>query len=334
MDQPHATFEAICESYALEWSGAARRISERVWHLPTGGDDSSGVAVKRYAHDQHMRALKETTVLAHLGTHHDARFRVQRLQRTREGETMWTGAGAYAMLTRWESGQSRTYDTFTPAEWHALGASLAALHLSLDGLTLPAPDTLRARLVAIDADDMRRSLVDALDRTSPQHDGATLRTFVDASLRLLDTHYPGSLDAFPADDPQHPIHNDYNQFNYLFDGTLPPVILDWEASIGAPREFEVVRCLNHLPLEAPGLAAVFVRGYLQVRALHPQRIAWAVDAACLQHALKRWIVQGWLNEPARFDAHLRGAITMMSTMLGARGRLIDFFSRCLDAQSP
>lgn len=71
---------------------------------------------------------------------------------------------------------------------------------------------------------------------------------------MLDRYYPGSIEAFPADDPQHPIHNDYNQFNYLFTGTLPPLIVDWEASIGAPREYELVRCLNHLPLEAPHLA--------------------------------------------------------------------------------
>ncbi|MFM0158899.1 phosphotransferase enzyme family protein [Paraburkholderia sediminicola] len=330
-DQQHATFDAICESYALKQNGPARRISERVWYLPT---ESGDVAVKLYTVDQYTRANKEATVLAHLTTQGDARFRVQTLQRTAAADPAWTGFGGQAMLTRWEIGQFRTYDTFTPAEWSALGASLAALHLSLDRLTLQALDTIRARLTAIDADDMRRSLLEALDSTPPEGDGALLRTYVDACLRMLDEHYPGSIDAFPADDPQHPIHNDYNQFNYLFDGTLPPIILDWEAAIGAPREFEVVRCLNHLPLEAPDLAATFVRAYLQVRPLHPEWIAWAVDAACLQHALKRWVLQGWLNDPPRFVSHLHGAMKMVSTMLGARGRLIDFFSRCLDAGSP
>ena len=332
MDQPpRATFDAICESYALKQSGPARRISERVWHLSTERGD---LAVKLYTVEQHTRAHKEAAVLAHLATHGDARFRVQALQRTAAGEPAWTGFDGQAMLTRWETGQFRTYDTFTPAEWRALGASLAALHLSLDRLTLPALHTIRARLTAIDADHIRRSLLDALDRMPPEGDAALLRTYVDACLRMLDAHYPGSIDAFPADDPQHPIHNDYNQFNYLFDGALPPVILDWEAAIGAPREFEVVRCLNHLPLEAPELAVAFVRAYLQVRPLQPDRIAWAVDAACLQHALKRWVVQGWLNDPPRFASHLQGAMKMVSTMLGARGRLIDFFSRCLDAGHP
>jgi Ser/Thr protein kinase RdoA (MazF antagonist) len=346
MDDPRATFDAICEAYALSQSGSARQISERVWHLPT---DDGGVAVKLYTRDQQTRARNETAVLAHLAKHGDARFRVQSLQRTVAGEAAWTGCGAQAMLTRWETGQSRTYDTFAPAEWSALGASLAALHLSLDRLSLPALDTtpdtpldtpldtafdtIGARLTAIDADDLRRSLLEALDFT-PQGERAFVRSYIDACLRIIDDHYPGSIEAFPADDPQHPIHNDYNQFNYLFDGTLPPIILDWEATIGAPREFEVVRCLNHLPLEAPELAAIFVGGYLQVRPLDPARIAWAVDAACLQHALKRWVLQGWLNDPPRFASHLHGAMNMVSTMLGARDRLIDFFSRCLDAGKP
>ena len=331
MDQQHATFDAICESYALKPGGPARRISERVWHLPT---DRGDVAVKLYTIDQQARANKEAAVLAHLATHDDARFRVQTLQRTAAGEPTWAGLGRQAMLTRWETGQLRTYDTFTPAEWSALGASLAALHLSLDRLNLPALDTIQARLAAIDADDMRRSLLEALERTTPEGDGALLRTYVDACLRMLDEHYPGSIDAFPAGDSQHPIHNDYNQFNYLFDGALPPIILDWEATIGAPREFEVVRCLNHLPLEAPDRAAAFVRAYVQIRPLRAERIAWAVDAACLQHALKRWVLQGWLNDPPRFASPLQGAMKMVSTMHGARGQLIDFFSRCLDARSP
>ncbi|GAB2924466.1 hypothetical protein GCM10027093_74900 [Paraburkholderia jirisanensis] len=324
MNRQTATFEAICVSYALTQSGTARQISERVWHLPT---DDGGVAVKLYTADQASRAHKEAAVLAHLETHNDVRFRAQTLRRTTAGEAAWTHCDAHAMVTRWEPGQLRSYDTFTPAEWRALGASLAALHLSLERLRWPALDTIHARLAAIDADDIHRSPQEAYDRPS-SNDSTHVRTYVDACRRMFDEHYPGAIGSFPADDPQHPIHNDYNQFNYLFDGRLPPVILDWEASIGAPREFEVVRCLNHLPLEAPDMAAAFVRGYLQVRPLQRERIEWAVDAACLQHTLKRWVLQ------PQHASHLHGAIKMVSTMLGARGRLIDFFSRCLDAGSP
>ncbi|WP_322088418.1 phosphotransferase enzyme family protein [Burkholderia sp. BCC1999] len=329
MDALAATFDEIRDAYALGRSEALRRVSDRVWHLPT--DSGGGVAVKLYASEHLARATKEAAVLAHLETHGDPRFHVQTLKRTTSGDSLWTGQGSHAMLTRWEAGQFRTYDTFSAAEWDALGASLAALHLSLAQLRLPQLDTIRARLAAIDADAVRRSLLDALNHARANDNTANLRRYVDLALRMLDRYYPGSIDAFPADDPQHPIHNDYNQFNYLFTGTLPPLILDWEASIGAPREYELVRCLNHLPLEAPQLAAAFVRGYQRVRPVNPARIAWAVDAACLQHALKLWVVQGWLDDPSRFASHLSGAVTMASAMVDARGHLVDFFSRCTEA---
>ncbi|MFP6560906.1 phosphotransferase enzyme family protein [Paraburkholderia sp. B3] len=328
MDHRDGTLAAIRDAYALTQNGPPRQVSERVWHLPT---DCGGMAVKLYTSEQHERANKEAAVLAHLQAHGDARFRVQALRRTAAGELLWTGDGVCAMATRWEAGRCRTYDTFAPAEWDALGASLAALHLSLDGLRIPAFDTLRARLALVDADRVRRSLIEAPGRAPSASDTSCLRAYVDACLRLIDEYYPGSVEAFPSDDPQRPIHNDYNQFNYLFDGRLPPLILDWEAAIGAPREFELVRCLNHLPLEAPGLAEVFVLAYLRVRPLRAGHIAWAVDAACLQHALKLWVVQGWLDDPQRFASHLHGAAKMASTMVGARRRMIDFFSRCMEA---
>jgi Ser/Thr protein kinase RdoA (MazF antagonist) len=328
MNDRTALFEAICKAYALTPGGPARQVSERVWHLPV---DGCTMAVKVYAKAQQARAHKESAVLAHLQTHGDPRFRVQALRHTAAGESTWSGWGVHAMLTRWEAGHFKSYDTFTPPEWSALGASLAALHLSLDRIQLPALDTVRARLGAIDADRVRRSLIEALDQAPTEGNRASLRDYVDACLRMIDQHYPGSIEAFPADDPQHPIHNDYNQFNYLFDDTLPPVILDWEAAIGAPREFELVRCLNHLPLEAPTLAEVFVRAYQRVRPVRPEHMAWAVDAACLQHALKLWVLQGWLEDPARFASHLHGAMKMVSTMAGARRYLIDFFLRCTDS---
>ncbi|KFG92447.1 aminoglycoside phosphotransferase [Burkholderia paludis] len=323
-----ATFDAIRRAYALRGSDAPRQVGERVWHLPT---DDGGVAVKLYAPEHHARAAKEAAVLAHFETHGDARRHVQTLKRTTAGEPLWSGAGAHAMLTRWETGRFRTYDTFSRDEWAALGASLAALHLGLEQLRLPTPDTLRSRLAALDADAMRVSLLDASRRAGSNDGAAHLRRYVDLALRMLDRYYPGSIDAFPADDPQHAIHNDYNQFNYLFTGTLPPLILDWEASIGAPREYELVRCLNHLPLEAPQMAEAFVLAYRQVRPVNPAHIGWAVDAACLQHALKLWVVQGWLDDPSRFAAHLDGAVTMASAMADARDRLVAFFLRCVEA---
>ncbi len=350
MDVPVALFDTIREAYALAPGGEPRRISERVWHLPAAGGagTAGGVAVKFYADEHGARAAKEASILAHLEHHGDARFRVQALLRTCAGKPLWHSDGAdgdsegddglHAMVTHWEAGRLRTYDTFAPPEWDALGASLAALHLSLEQRPLSSYspfDTIRARLCAVDADTVRFGLLDALragDRLAAGGgpDPAKLRAYVDLALRLIDLHYPGSIEDFPEDDAQHPIHNDYNQFNYLFADTLPPVILDWEASIGAPREYELVRCLNHLPLEAPELAQAFVHSYLRVRPVNPAYLAWAVDAACLQHALKLWVVRGWLADPARFGAHLDGAVRMSTMMLGARCRLVDFLYRCAE----
>lgn len=327
--QPEA-LTALCRAYGLKQNGLARRISERVWRIPTSAGE---VAAKLYRAGQHDRAAREAALLTHFNAHADPRFRVQSLLRTTCGDAVWTsGDGSAAMLTRWNGGQSRTYDTFTPEEWAALGASLAALHTCLDTLDrLPMQDTLLSRLQALDADALRQELADAPALAPPGADAARLRQYTETCLRLLDAHHAGSLAAFPTDDPQRPIHNDYNQFNYLFGDALPPLVLDWEASIGAPREYELVRCLNHLPLEAAQLARTFVHAYLRVRPLRPERMAWAVDAACLQHAGKRWMLRGWLADPPRFGTLLQGALRMVSMMDGARGQLIDFYGRCLDA---
>lgn len=334
MDQA-AFFDTIRQAYALgRIHTPPRKLSERVWHLST---DSGDFAVKRYAPEHGARASKEAAILAHLQTQVDARFRVQTLRRTATNEALYIGADFHALLTHWETGRFKTYDTFTLAEWEALGMSLAALHLRLDGLRLSSPDmsfdTIHARLAALDFDEIRQSLHDALTQSQSKQNTDKLHLYVDVALRLIDAHYPGALAAFPHDDPQAPIHNDYNQFNYLFADTLPPVIVDWEAAIGAPREYELVRCLNHLPIEAPQLAEAFVRAYVRVRPVRPECVAWAVDAACLQHALKLWVVRGWLDDPARFAAHLNGAVTMATAMAGAREPLIAFFSRCVEAGS-
>lgn len=308
----------------------ATRISERVWRLSTATGD---VAVKLYAEDQLARAEKEAALVAHLNIEGDSRFRVQKLIRTAAGAPLWAGPRARAMVTAWAPGATRTYDTYAPTEWAALGASLAALHLRLEQYPAALPDTLLARLTALDIGAVRRELLSAPDRAPAHADRQSLQAYIDACLGLIDQHHAGSLAGFPTDDPQHPIHNDYNQFNYLFGATLPPLILDWEASIGAPREYEVVRCLNHLPLEDSASAAQFVRAYLRVRPLRVERMPWAVDAACLQHALKRWMLQGWLADPRRFTTHLQGAMRMVSTMAGARAQLIDFFSGCIQEGS-
>lgn len=321
-------FAAICDAYAMTQTGQVRSVSSRVWRMPTAQGD---MAVKVYTEDQQARAWREVHVLAHLQVHVDGRCRVQRLQ-TSPGGPVWREAGRLAMVTRWETGAFKPYDTFTAAEWASLGASLASLHLQLDSLQAhDVQETLLDRLLAIDTPTLSREFDGELARAAAGADSLMLRAYVDTCLRLLEQYLPGCVADFPIDDPQRPIHNDYNQYNYLFGETLPPVILDWEASIGAPREFELVRCLNHLPLEAPALAASFVGAYLAVRPLRIERIAWAVDAACVQHALKCWVIRAWLDEPERFHSHLHGAMRMARLMDGARHHLVNFYRHCLES---
>lgn len=318
--------DTICHAYGLHGRGQAQPVGFRVWRLPTACGD---VAVKLFEVDQYAIASKEATLLAHLATHVDERFRVQRLLFTLDGTPLLPTPDHYVVLTHWETGSFKSYDRFSQDEWHALGRSLAALHLCMDTVPQRVGETLLARLQAIDGDDERRRI--AQDRARlPAHASLHTRSmhdYLDTCLRLIDNHYPACIAGFPEGDPQYPIHNDYNQFNYLFGDTLPPLVLDWEASIGAPREFEVVRCLNHLPLESPTCACIFIQGYLQVRPLHAERMAWAVDTAIMMHGLKHWLLHGWLDDPPRFETRLLGALRITAILDNAREPLVDFFTR-------
>ncbi len=328
-------------AYGLRLAAPPRPVSERVWRLLA---DQGEFAFKLYGSDQRSRADKEATVLAHLqqagaapaaayagprSPRQDtaAGYRVQTLVRTRDGAPLWQGSTGCGLMTLWDPGRYQRYDSYTATQWAALGASLAALHQRLDTLAVPGIETLHGRLRALDAEQ----LGEQWSADSRRDDAPMLREHADTCLRILDACLPRSLAGYPLDDPQRPIHNDYNQFNYLFGATLPPLILDWEAAIGAPREYELVRCLNHLPLESPDLARAFVSAYLRVRALRPERLAWAVDTACLQHALKRWLVERWLHDRARHAESLHGAHHMAALLLAGRTRLVAFYTDCLQA---
>ena len=319
---------ALLQAYALGDSGPMQHVHGRVWRLPTSDGD---IAIKCYAPEHHARALKEASVIAHLNdclnTPCAYPFRVQKLIPTRSGELLWSGEQTHVMASRWEDGHLKTFDHFTLTEWEALGTSLAALHLALESLLLPGLETLHQRLHAINATAVHQNLLADESRILHLPESRQLQDYLQRCAQLLDTHLPGSLSQFPADDPQLPIHNDYNQFNYLFNGSQMPVILDWEACIGAPREYELVRCMNHLPLIAPEQARAFIHAYLEIHPLHRSRMCWAVDAACVQHALKRWILQHWLETPQAFNAQLQGAMSMTQLLVSARQPLIDFYTR-------
>lgn len=317
---------ALPAAYGLRLLGDGQPVTPRVTRWRS---DLGEVAVKTFAAADRARGEWEARVLAFLGEGPSSPdIRIQALVPTRDGAA-WAllPDGGCVLVTRWATGSYRAYDTYAAYEWAALGRGLGALHARLDAMRAEAPQMLSALLGRIDP-AVERTRLDLAARPLPFHpriDAAWVARYLALCREMLEACYPGAIDGFPTDDTQRPIHNDYNQFNYLFDDTLPPRVIDWEASIGAPREFEVVRCLNHLPLQAPALARAFVHAYRQRRPLRAGRMRWAVDVACLMHATKHWVLQGWLDGLPGFDQRLLGAMEMVTLLARGRERLGTFF---------
>jgi Ser/Thr protein kinase RdoA (MazF antagonist) len=290
--------------------------------------DAGALALKTYTASERTRGMQEAALLAFLGgTARDGAYRAQTLVFARNGMPWADDGERRVVATRWLPGEYRPYTTYSIKEWAALGGSLAALHQALDHWSAPLAETLSSRLRRIDP-DVELARLALPSRELPEHPQITaewVATYLEACRELLFACYSGALTGMPVDDPERPIHNDYNQFNYLFDGQLPPMILDWEKAIGAPREFEVVRCLNHLPLRAPGAATAFLDGYLGKRPLDASRLRWAVDVSCLMHATKHWVLEGWLEGREGFDERLLGAMEMTSMLSRGCGELAAFY---------
>jgi hypothetical protein len=272
------------------------------------------VAAKVFLPAEADRGRLEAALLRHLGGG-DGGYRVQRLLDLVEVD------GGVVLLTRWEAGAFKPYDRIAPDEWAQLGATLAALHRRLDQGELPVSGQLAALVRGRDLAHERALLVEQRARIADP----AVRGYLDDRLVLLDAHGSRSLAGLPAG-AERPIHNDYNQYNYLFDGGPLPLILDWERAILAPREYEVVRALNHLPLVAPVAARRFVDAYRAVRPLDPTRLGWAVDAALADHACKQWPLDSWLRGEPGAQARLDGLIPMVHTLAEGREQLAGFFA--------
>jgi Ser/Thr protein kinase RdoA (MazF antagonist) len=218
------------------------------------------------------------------------------------------------VVTHWVNGRNKIFTGIIEPEWHALGAELAALHLRLDTFTTPLP-RLTEQVVDVAAE---RARIGA-DRTR----APAYAHYLDARRDLLDRFAPAALAPPPV--PERPIHNDYNQHNYLFDDTMPPTILDWEGAIAAPREYEVVRCMNHLPLVARPHASAFVTGYRSVRALDPASLRWAVDRAFIEHAIKSWPLDRLLAGLPGAEERLAGSVEVTLALHARIGELDAFY---------
>jgi Ser/Thr protein kinase RdoA (MazF antagonist) len=325
----HPAHVVIPEAFGLHALDSGQPVTKRVSRWKTDGGE---VAVKTFDASEQARGATEADLIAFLAAQPDPAYRTQVPFLTAAGAPWVDHEGQRTIVTRWEAGAYRSYDSYSVPEWASLGRCLAALHLRLDDMTMAPLDTLSSRLHRIDAGaELARLAADGLQlpQERMQHPDIgveQLDRYRAARRDLFTACYSGALRNFPIDDPQRPIHNDFNQFNYLFSAARPPLILDWEASIGAPREFEVVRCLNHLPLQSPALATSFLCGYLGVRSLRAERMRWAVDVSCLMHATKHWVLQGWLDRRPGFEERLRGAMEMVTIMARGRTGLADFFT--------
>jgi Ser/Thr protein kinase RdoA (MazF antagonist) len=252
--------ELLAEHYDIPTTATLVEIAEGVFRI---GD----VVLKR-----NVYAQREAEILVTLEG--GSGYRVQKLVRTKRGEVAIQPG---FLVTRWEQGTQKTYLDITEPEWGALGAELAALHIRLDAHTGDSP----TKRTPIDLAEQRSIMA-----THKQRDNPAVASYLDTQMALLDR--VGERAVRPPPVAEGVIHNDYNQYNYLFDGTLPPIILDWEGAAIAPREYEVVRCLNHLPVVAPAHATAFVEGYRSRRPLDRAGLRWGLDRALLDHALKLW----------------------------------------------
>jgi len=307
----------IAKHYALAEPRLVARVAGDVLHVATGGGD---VAVKLFADEDRDRARLEAELLAHLAAP-DPRYRVQTLVHAASGELIASGEHGTVLVTRWEPGQFKRYTEITEVEWRALGTELAALHLRLDTFERPLP-RMSALVAARDLGHERTAL--EANRARAVAKDPRIGPYLDAQLAILDER-GARASRMPAA-PERPIHNDFNQHNYLFDDRSPPIILDWEGAIAAPREYEVVRCLNHLPLVAPAHASAFVDGYQHVRRLTAEAVRWAIDAALTDHAVKRWPLEQWLAGEEGAAAKLAGSMEVLHALAGGSADLEAFFA--------
>jgi Ser/Thr protein kinase RdoA (MazF antagonist) len=313
--QVDALLAQVAAAYALTAVRLVERVRPNVLRVDSEGGE---LAVKLFELRQREDAERETALLVHLHPL-DPAYRVQTLIRTADDEPVAELATHRVVVTGWVAGRFKPYTAISPDEWRALGKQLGALHVRLQTFDaypmLVMSEMLRTRDLGIE-----RTSIAGLQALVPE----PLREHVATMLATLDAYGAAAL-AIP-DLAEHPIHNDYNQYNYVFDDRLPPVILDWEGAIVAPQAYEVVRCLNHLPLVAPEHARAFIAGYREVCALEAAALAWAVDASLVDHALKRWPIDRLLAGHSDADASVRRSAEVLRALVDGIDTLRAFYA--------
>ncbi|MBL4632573.1 MAG: phosphotransferase [Kofleriaceae bacterium] len=268
-------------------------------------------------------ATKESSILLHLASA-APQCNVQQLQRCENGDALAATDLGPMMASLWIEGARKPYDTIDAGGWTVLGNTLATLHQALESMPMGPVEDLSEEFLALDLDAERTRLVQ--DREALRSLGVPPEALAlqDARLHLLVKHLGLCRSAWPAGEDQL-IHNDYNVHNYIFgsDGKLS--VIDWDRSVVAPREYEVVRCLNHLPLRSPSLASAFLTGYSEVLRLDAGRLEWAVHAAMVSHASKHWPTELALAGDPSSVERLVALEEIVSLLAQSADNLLSFF---------
>jgi len=310
-----AELELVCQAFGVD-VGVLTPISARVSRM-------RDLAIKFFMPGEDAMARAEAALLAHVGATPNPHYRAQRLLRTRAGEPLLDVDGLLVLVTAFQEGTQHRYHELNDEHWRALGCALAALHTTLDTATFSLP-SLQDKLATLDVLSELERLTKDQAAAEARDDGAVFVDFFSDRAWLVRERGPRCLSRLYDIQTWAPIHNDYNENNYLFVDGMPPFILDWDRALCAPREYDVVRCLNHLPLVAPASALAFLAGYRQLRPLDPRLLQWSVDAALVSHAVKHWPVERWLKgEPGAHEWLL--AVAKMVRVLTSRRRELDAF---------
>ncbi len=268
-------------------------------------------------------AARESSILVHLANA-DLACGIQTLHLCTNRDALATTDLGPMMASQWIEGASKPYRQIDAEGWRQLGRALASLHQALVSYRGETHESLSTSLQALAIESERTRI--ASDRQALQAIAAPSEALAlqDAKLHLLESHLVPCMATWPTLTPQL-LHNDYNVHNYLFDTGGALSVIDWDRCVLAPREYEVVRCLNHLPLESPGFAAAFLAGYTERAVLDRDLLKWAVHASMLSHASKHWPNELALAGAPGALERLVALEPMVSRLAHGEGMLLSFF---------
>ncbi len=298
----------------------------RAWRVVCGG---AAWMIKRFDAGELERGRAEAVILAHLWEESGSAYEVPEVFLGAGGRAFaLDGEGGLTLATRWCAGEKRTWRALGARQWAGLGGALGALHARLRaldpegaGLRLERLGSRRASGIAQASEDIEaqaRSV--AASGRAPE--GAA-GSFEDRQGLLLECAQGW---VWPEGSGQI-VHNDFNQHNFLFAGEDLEriVVLDWERAAVAPAEFEVVRCLNLLPLVDPAGAGAFLGAYLDAAPLDRGLLGAMVDVCLIDHAIKHWPTLAWIEGQAWAEAHFEEHFEIVRILRRGRGALRRFF---------